>query len=351
MSVGGDKIVVHEISEEQGEQTPVRRIPVGISACLTGMPVRHDGGHKHSRYCTQDLSAYFDLHTFCPEHDSGLPVPRPAMHLVERGDALRMEVIKTSEDVTGSIDAWSREYLPHMSALSGFVLASKSPSCGFERVRVYSPKGDVLRRDAQGLFAHKLMQAFPQMPVEDAGRLFDPSLRENFLARVFIYDEWTQLCRDGITAKKLIEFHTRHKFQLLAQSEKTYRKLGPMLSQLNLRNGSAATKEGNQPAFSTLEELAEAYFAIFMDGMRQPSKRGSHVNVMLHLLGFFRTVLSGAERNSIKTHIEAYLRGELPLIVPISLLRHTLQRYPNDYLKNQAYLSPYPDALGLRNPL
>ena len=70
------------------------KIPVGISTCLLGKEVRHDGGHKHSRYCTEVLSRYFEFRSLCPELEAGLGVPRPAIHLRESDDGLRLVEVK-----------------------------------------------------------------------------------------------------------------------------------------------------------------------------------------------------------------------------------------------------------------
>ncbi len=122
--------------------------------------------------------------------------------------------------------------LDGLADLRGFVLMAKSPSCGMERIRVYREDGEVGRRDASGLFAGALMERYPLMPVEEEGRLNDDRLRENFVERVFIYDDWCRLREAGLTPGGLIEFHSRHKFQLLAHCEATYRRLGPMLADL-----------------------------------------------------------------------------------------------------------------------
>lgn len=312
------------------------KIPVGISSCLAGQPVRHDGGHRHSRYCTETLGEYFSLHPFCPENGAGMPTPRPAMHLVEHGDALRLEVIRSGEDVTDALLDWNRRVSPELAHLRGFVLTAKSPSCGLERIRVYNEAGQVQHRQGVGLFAAHLLAQFPLMPVEDDGRLQDPAIRENFLERVFVYDDWCRLREEGLTAAGLLDFHTRHKMQLLAHCQATYRRLGPMLS--DLRN-------------CDLQALALTYITEVMAALRKHISRGAHVNVMLHLLGYFRGKIDAVERQSIQSSVDAYRQGHLPLIVPMTLIRHLQERFPHEYLQQQEYLAPYPDELGLRNRL
>lgn len=310
-------------------------IPVGISTCLLGKEVRHDGGHKHSRYCTQVLSQHFDFQSICPELEAGLGVPRPAIHLREHPDGMRLIETKGSADHTDAMQELVNRIMPDLANLRGYILMAKSPSCGMERIKVHNPEGQVVRRDGQGMFAVALMRAYPLMPVEEEGRLNDDALRENFIERVFAYDDWMQNVAGGnLSAKALIEFHTRHKFQLLAHSEKIYRQLGPMLA--NLKS-------------EALETIASRYIQGFMEAMTKRVSRGSHINVMQHLVGYLRDAMEGEDRKVLMEQIEAYGRGEVPLIVPMTLLRMAQRREPADYLKLQQYLTPYPDGLGLRN--
>lgn len=310
-------------------------IPVGISTCLLGKEVRHDGGHKHSRYCTQVLSKHFEFRSICPELEAGLGVPRPAIHLREQAEGLRLIETRGAADHTPAMAAFIDEVMPTLASLRGYILMAKSPSCGMERIKVHNEEGRVIHRDGRGMFADALMRAYPLMPVEEEGRLNDDMLRENFIERVFAYDDWMQnVAGDKLSAKALIEFHTRHKFQLLAHSERIYRQLGPMLGDLK-----------SEP----LADLAERYIHAFMEAMSRKVSRGSHVNAMQHLMGYLRDSMADEDRKVLIEQIDAYHRGEIPLVVPMTLLRMAQRREPVDYLNTQQYLTPYPDELGLRN--
>lgn len=310
-------------------------IPVGISTCLLGKEVRHDGGHKHSRYCTQVLSKHFEFRSICPELEAGLGVPRPAIHLRQYPEGLRLVETKGTADHTEAMQSFIDEVMPSLANLRGYILMAKSPSCGMERIKVHNEEGRVVHRDGRGMFAEALIKAFPLMPVEEEGRLNDDMLRENFIERVFAYDDWMQnVAGDKLSPQALIEFHTRHKFQLLAHSERIYRQLGPMLGDL---------KSGPLP------DLADRYIHAFMEAMSQKVSRGSHVNAMQHLMGYLRDSMADEDRKVLMEQIEAYHRGEIPLVVPMTLLRMAQRREPVDYLNTQQYLTPYPDELGLRN--
>ncbi len=311
------------------------QIPVGISTCLLGKEVRHDGGHKHSRYCTQVLAKHFEFRAICPELEAGLGVPRPAIHLREYPEGMRIIETKGQADHTAAMEGFIDDVIPTLANLRGYILMAKSPSCGMERIKIHNENGQVTRRDGRGMFAEALMQAYPLMPVEEEGRLNDNMIRENFIERVFAYDDWMQnVAGEQLTAKALINFHTRHKFQLLAHSEKIYRQLGPMLGDLK-----------SEP----LESIAERYIHLFMEAMSKKVSRGSHINAMQHLLGYLKDAMGEEDRKVMLEQMDAYHRGEVPLVVPMTLLRMAQRREPVDYLSAQQYLTPYPDELGLRN--
>ena len=311
------------------------QIPVGISTCLLGKEVRHDGGHKHSRYCTQVLSKHFEFRSICPELEAGLGVPRPAIHLREYPEGMRIIETKGQADHTAAMEGFIDDVIPTLSNLRGYILMAKSPSCGMERIKVHNEDGQVTRRDGRGMFADALLQAYPLMPVEEEGRLNDNMIRENFIERVFAYADWLQnVAGEQLTAKALINFHTRHKFQLLAHSEKIYRQLGPMLGDLK-----------SEP----LESIADRYIHLFMEAMSKKVSRGSHINAMQHLLGYLKDAMGEEDRKVMLEQMDAYHRGEVPLVVPMTLLRMAQRREPVDYLSAQQYLTPYPDELGLRN--
>ncbi|AMQ88341.1 MULTISPECIES: YbgA family protein [Marinobacter] len=310
-------------------------IPVGISTCLLGKEVRHDGGHKHSRYCTQVLAKHFEFRSICPELEAGLGVPRPAIHLREHEDGLHLVESKGTKDHTEGMQNFIAEVMPSLANLRGYILMAKSPSCGMERIKIHNAEGNFMHRDGRGMFAEALMKAYPLMPVEEEGRLHDDMLRENFIERVFSYDDWMQnVAGDKLTKQSLLEFHQRHKFTLLAHSEKIYRQLGPMLADLKAE---------------PLAQIADRYIHGFMEAMTQRVSRGSHVNAMQHLLGYLKDGMAAEEKAVLLEQIEAYRRGEIPLVVPMTLLRLAQRKEPVDYLHTQKYLTPYPDELGLRN--
>jgi uncharacterized protein YbgA (DUF1722 family)/uncharacterized protein YbbK (DUF523 family) len=310
---------------------------VAVSACLLGDPVRHDGGHKRDRFLTDVLADYFRFQRICPEAAIGMGVPRPAIRLV--GDPERPRALGRNDpglDVTQRLEEYARNEADSLSHLSGFILKKDSPSCGMQRVKVYPERGGPASRSGQGIFARILMEQHPLLPVEEEGRLNDAVLRENFINRVYVYHAWRQLLSEGVTAAGLIDFHTRHKYLIMAHSQAAYKRMGRLLSDLR-----------GKP----LPEIAQSYVAELMGALARRVTRPRHVNVLQHIMGYLKRSIDAEDKKELTASIEAYRQGEVPLVVPITLFKHYFRRHPDPYISNQVYLQPHPEALGLRNHL
>jgi uncharacterized protein YbgA (DUF1722 family)/uncharacterized protein YbbK (DUF523 family) len=307
---------------------------VGISMCLLGEKVRFDGGHKKDRYLTDVLGGYFRWVPVCPELEVGMGVPREPVRLVGAATDPRMIGQQSGTDWTKRMQSFAQSKIRSLARenLAGFILKSDSPSCGMERVRVYSKK-NIPAKSGRGLFAAVLLENFPLMPVEEEGRLNDSGLRENFITRVFAYHR-LMLMFEHFSRKALVEFHTVHKYLMLAHSPDKYRLLGRIV----------ADQKSHSPG-----ELKQMYSAQFMEGLRVRSTVKRNVNVLQHIMGYFRGRLSEFERREIADLIEDYRREVVPLIVPLALVKHYVRKYDIEFIRDQVYLNPHPKELMLRN--
>jgi uncharacterized protein YbgA (DUF1722 family)/uncharacterized protein YbbK (DUF523 family) len=274
----------------------------------------------------------------CPEVEMGLGVPRETMRLESHGGEVRLITPKTGADHTDRLRTFADNRLAALAneRLCGYIFKKDSPSCGMERVRVY-PNHTSPNRSGRGLFAAALMQRFPYLPVEEEGRLNDPRLRENFVSRVFAYQRWRQMAEKPITRAALMGFHARHKFLLVAHSQIGTQRLGRLLA--------------HPEQFPDENALATAYLEGFAEVMRKTPTRRSHTNVLQHLAGYVSKPLDPDEREELTEMIDQYRRGLLPLIVPVTLIRHYVRKFKVPYLLDQVYLTPHPHELMLLNQL
>ncbi len=305
------------------------KIVLGLSGCLAGQEVRYDGASKRFKL-RKKLQESFELRPFCPEVAIGLGVPRKTLRLVGEQNAPQVIESDGTLNVTSKLQQYAgrvAKSIESSSELCGFIVCKGSPSCGMEGVKRYNEQGNVLGHDTSGVFTAELIRRLPHLPVEEDGRLNDRGLFENFLTRVFALQRWRALESQGLSASGLLDFHRRHKFLLLAHSQSAYRSLGPMLANL-------ASRE--------LTELAQNYIIEFMAGMARVPTQGQHSNVLMHLQGYVKNSLKPREREELAESILAYRNCELPRQAPMTLLKHHLLNFPNEYAQSQYYLEPFP---------
>jgi uncharacterized protein YbgA (DUF1722 family)/uncharacterized protein YbbK (DUF523 family) len=312
------------------------RVRIGISACLLGQEVRYNGGHKRDSFLTDTFGQFVEWVSVCPEVEIGMGTPRPPIRLERAGEnGVRLVMPSTGGDYTEAMRSYAERRVAELAALSldGYVLKKDSPSCGMERVKVY--QGANATKDGRGMFADVLLARLPDLPVEEEGRLNDPLLRENFVTRVFVHHRWQEGERAGWTRAGLMRFHERHKFLLMARNQAGMRRLGRLL--------------GESGKSDPAGDLARAYRQGLTEVLRRPATRRGHTNVLLHLQGYVSDRVDREDRAELVETIERYRTGLVPLIVPLTLLRHHVRRLGVEYLRDQVYLEPHPHELMLLN--
>jgi uncharacterized protein YbgA (DUF1722 family)/uncharacterized protein YbbK (DUF523 family) len=316
---------------KQGERGKLR---IGVSACLLGHKVRYDGGHQLNHFIRDILGQHMEIVPVCPEVECGMPVPREAMRLIGDTDNPRLITRRTGIDHTEQMSIWAETKVRQLEGegLCGFIFKKGSPSSGLFRVKVYSQDG-VPHGAGVGMFAGAFVRHFPLLPVEEDGRLNDDRLRENFIESVFVHRHFRDLIAVSSGRGVLVDFHARHKMLLLAHSQEHYRRMGRFVA--------------NLPA--ELEEAYRGYGVLLAETLRVLATPKKHCNVLQHALGYFKHDLTADEKQEMLEIIEAYRNGDVPLIVPITLLNHFVRKYNQPYLRQQYYLHPHPLDLRLRS--
>lgn len=316
----------------------MKKLTIAVSSCLLGEEVRYNGGHKRHRWLTESLGEYADFVPYCPEVAIGMGIPRTPIRLIQTDSDVRaIDTENLTDDYTAALREYAGQVVPQLGSIDGYVLMQGSPSCGMERVKLYN-KHMIPEKTGTGVFAQVIKDRLPWLPMEESGRLTDVNLVENFVQRLYVYHTW-RTEQPWRSAKTLIEFHARQKYLLMMHDYVAYKTLGQMLS--NLKD-----KE-------RLESLGHEYMTGLMEALKKIPEHGHRVNVLQHILGYFKQQLSDKEKASILHTIEQYRAREVPFIVPVSMLKHYTflhgDQFP--YLLQQTFLNPYPEALGLRNPI
>ena len=300
--------------------------------------MRYDGGHKRDSFLVDVLGRSVEWVPVCPEVEAGFGTPREPMRLARDARRPRLITIDTERDLTPALETFSKRRVRELETLDlvGYVFKRDSPSCGIEQVRVFNDHGK-LTRNGVGLFARAFMKRFPLMPVEDEGRLGDPAIRENFIERVFSYRRWRDLLmEEQVTRHAVVNFHTIHKYLLLAHSREHYQHLGRLVA-----NGHRYP-----PA-----EVARRYGRQFMEALKIKATVRKHVNVLQHIVGHLKDLLDAGEQAELRRAIGDYHQGLAPLVVSLTLVRRYVESYEVIDLQHQVYLNPSPKELMLRNSI
>lgn len=309
------------------------KIKIGVSSCLLGENVRFDSGHKKNSYITGVLTEFFEFLPFCPEVKIGLGIPREPVRLVLQDGKAHCIGTKNSElDVTDKLSAVAEQQKKWQESLCGYIVKKDSPSCGMERVKLYS--NEIPSRKGVGIYTKRLIENFPNLPVEEEGRLEDAKLRENFIQRVYAYSRWQDMQSQGVTISALQSFHARHKYIFMSHDQTQAKELGSMLADI----GDA-----------TINDLAEQYLTKMMCLLKVIATRTNHVNTLHHIQGYLKNHLDTEDKAELVSVIHDYRNGILPLIVPVTLLRHHFRKHPNDYIEGSHYMAPHPGELMLLN--
>ncbi len=310
------------------------KMRIGISSCLLGNTVRWNAGHKQDKYIINTLGKFVEYVPVCPEVEAGFGVPRESMRLVGDPENPRLVTFKSKTDRTGQMTRWVKKRVKELARedLCGFIFKSDSPSSGMIRVKVYNEKG-MPEKKGVGMFARAFMDHFPLIPAEDDGRLHDPAIRENFIERLFTLKRWRDTVAGSRKMGKLVNFHTRNKLLVLAHSQKHYRMMGKLVA------------EGKRlPPKERLNQYVQELMAAL--ALKTTTKK--NINVLQHLMGYFKQQLSGDEKQELLEIFDQYRHEQVPLLVPITLINHYVRKYDQSYLKQQTYLNPHPLELKLR---
>lgn len=311
-----------------------QQIKIGISSCVLGERVRFDSGHKISKFVTKELSPYFEFVPVCPEVGSGMPVPRPTIRLMSNEDRIALvETKDPTKEHTQAVVDYSKNKVVELEReeLCGYIVCAKSPTCGMERVKVY--KKNSAENVGVGLYTNELMKAMPWLPIEEDGRLNDPVLKENFITRIYTLRDFYDSVGDEPTRGKIVAFHSRYKLTLMAHHPASYKELGKLVA--NVKDYD-------------IEEFYKLYRVALMAAVSHRASRKNNTNVLMHLQGYFKRELSKSQKKELRQVIEDYRVGLLPLLAPLTLIKHYLADHPDAYLEDQAFLQPHPQELRLR---
>jgi uncharacterized protein YbgA (DUF1722 family)/uncharacterized protein YbbK (DUF523 family) len=299
-----------------------------VSKCIEFAPCRYNGLMIKSSIIKK-LKDYADFLPVCPEVGMGLGVPRDPIRVVDSGDKLELFQPNTGKIFTDEMNEFSRSFLESISNIDGFILKNKSPSCGVKAINIYPSFEDSRpRKDGTGLFAAHVSKYYPQLPLEDEGRLRNLIIRENFLTSIFALADFRRV--NSRDLNDLITFHTKNKLLLMSRSPYNLKLMGQILA--NNDNKS-------------FDNIKAEYQGLLYRSLAEDSKPTLNVNVMMHVMGYFSKDIKHDEKTLFLDTLNDYKDGRIPFLVCLKMLELWIIRFDNDYLAEQTFFKPYPQDL------
>ncbi|MGB9722038.1 MAG: YbgA family protein [bacterium] len=295
-----------------------------ISKCFS-YPVRYNGGIVYDDF-VEKLKGFVEYNLVCPEMEIGLGVPRQKIIIIKESNRKLLFQPETGRNLTEDIRKFTDDFVEKVKDIDGFILKSKSPSCGINSANYYQNKKIIGRTD--GFFAEGIKDNFPELAVEHEGRLKNSELREHFLIRIFSFAEFRKL-KEEYNANDLVKFHTRYKYLLMTYNQKNLREMGKVVADGKVN----------------IKEKLEIYEKLFYNTFVKKPSRTKHFNTILHIYGYFSNNLNQKERKHFLNLLEKYKNGNVELRVIIEMIRNFAYRLEDSYLLNQKYLTPFPENL------
>ncbi|MFY9270589.1 MAG: DUF523 and DUF1722 domain-containing protein [Candidatus Manganitrophaceae bacterium] len=304
---------------------------VVLSKCLEVAPCRYNGAMISDRFVKQ-LEPHVSFIPICPEIEIGLGVPRDPVRIVSKNGAFHLFQPATGSDLSEKMRHFSNQFLTSLNEVDGFILKSRSPSCGIKNVKRF------LRTDAKipagkgaGFFAAEVLERFPGLAVEDEGRLNHPKIRDHFLTKLFTLARFRE-AKNANRPEALVRFHATHKLLLMAYHQKEIRFLGRIV-------GNSEKKPDG--------DLFNEYEPHLRYALARPSRSSSTINVLMHAFGYFSDEISKNEKAFFLKNLKSYRKEGLPLSAVLSILKGWIVRFQNGYLENQTFFDPYPESLNV----
>lgn len=302
---------------------------VVVSRCLGFDSCRYNGGIENNTFIDK-LKEYVEFITVCPEVDSGFPIPRDTLRIVNINDNLELVKSKTGEVVTDKMHKFSDDFLLNIADVDGFIFKNKSPSCGTKDAKIYSSieKGASSKR-GKGIFVTKVMDKFPNSIIEDEGRLTNFKIREHFLTRIYVLATFRD-AKQSSDKEKLKDFHLKNSLLFMAYSQKYSRLLDSLIY--------------NEYEFNSADVFSK-YENYLLKLLERAPRYTSNINVLLKSVDNFKDKITPDEMQFIWGTIDKYKKALVPFSVPLYLVKGYIIRFNLEHLLDQTFFMPYPEEL------
>lgn len=301
---------------------------VVVSKCLEFDACRYNGDVIYNDVIKK-LMNYVDFVPVCPEVEIGLGTPRETIRIVKKGEEHLLLQPSTQRDVTNEMKMFSEGYLSKIIDTDGFILKTRSPSCGLKEVKVYASteKGPAIGHSS-GLFGGKVAELFSHLAIEEEGRLNNFTIRDRFYTKLFTLAAFRNILPQGINAIK--EFHNKNQFLFMAYSNPTLKVMNRILKN-EQENGEERT----------IQLYAKAMNKLFNRAARSDSNR----KVAYEIFKRYEDRLSQGEVAFFEQLLQKYADKKEPFSSVATILKSHAIRFEDSEVLAQTFFAPYPEIL------
>lgn len=300
----------------------MRKPKIVVSECLYGTKCRYDGQGYNDKVI-QSLKDYVDIQTVCPELAIGLSIPRESIRIEmnKENEEYRLIDYNSKNDYTNQMTEFSEEFINGLDDIDGFILKSRSPTCGLKDAKVYYRGNKCsIRSNENGFFSQKIIDKYDYLPIENEGRLKNYNIRDNFFNRIFFINNLKN-------NKNIIEFHKNNLLLLKSYDEESTNEVSDILNE------------------NRMEDQVHQYKEKVLNIVSNQRKKENKLSIIIKVFEKYKNMLNEEEINMFNGLIESYENQRIPFSTLEVVIKMYATRFKDKDILNQTFFYPYPENL------
>ena len=300
----------------------MRKPKIVVSECLYGTKCRYDSQGYNDKVI-QSLKYYVDIQTVCPELAIGLSIPREPIRIEmnKENEEYRLIDYNSKNDYTNQMTEFSEEFINGLDDIDGFILKSRSPTCGLKDAKVYYRGNKCsIRSNENGFFSQKIIDKYDYLPIENEGRLKNYNIRDNFFTRIFFINNLKN-------NKNIIEFHKNNLLLLKSYDEESTNEVSDILNE------------------NRMEDQVHQYKEKVLNIVSNQRKKENKLSIIIKVFEKYKNMLNEEEINMFNGLIESYENQRIPFSTLEVVIKMYATRFKDKDILNQTFFYPYPENL------
>ena len=292
----------------------MRKPKIVVSECLYGTKCRYDGQGYNDKVI-QSLKDYVDIQTVCPELAIGLSIPREPIRIEmnKENEEYRLIDYNSKNDYTNQMTEFSEEFINGLDDIDGFILKSRSPTCGLKDAKVYYCGNKCsIRSNENGFFSQKIIDKYDYLPIENEGRLKNYNIRDNFFTRIFFINNLKN-------NKNIIEFHKNNLLLLKSYDEESTNEVSDILNE------------------NRMEDQVHQYKEKVLNIVSNQRKKENKLSIIIKVFEKYKNMLNEEEINMFNGLIESYENQRIPFSTLEVVIKMYVTRFKDKDILNQTF--------------